>query len=169
MPLRDRRGRAYTRAVQRELDIPFDKAEALKVGLKDVENPKGENENVTKALTKTLDIWLKGVELALAEFDQLDQLPQKLLLCGGGSSLDMLVHDLSSTDWYRSLPFTKKPKVQHIQPNQVVGIIDKTGDVTDHTFITAMGLLRVGLDTLQQELDAPSGSVRERIDRILKV
>lgn len=162
-------GRAYTRSIERELDIPFDKAEILKTGLSDPAHPVQENKDVEKALDKTLNVWIKGVELALSEFDQLDHLPQKLFLCGGGSSLDMLMHELNSTDWYRSLPFTKKPQVQHIQPNQVVGIVDKTGDVSDHTFITAMGLLRVGLDTLSQELDAPSGSIRERLDRILKV
>lgn len=162
-------GRAYTRSIERELDIPFDKAEVLKTGLSDDEHPVKENKDVTRALEKTLDVWMSGVELALSEFDQLDHLPQKLFLCGGGSSLEMLMHELNSTDWYRGLPFTKKPKVQHIQPDQVVGIIDKTDKVTDHTFITAMGLLRVGLDTLQQELNAPTGSIRERIDRILKV
>jgi len=162
-------GRAYTRSIERELDIPFDKAEILKMNLSDPEHPVKENKEVNKALQKTLDVWISGVELALSEFDQLDHLPQKLFLCGGGSSLDMLMHELNSTDWYHSLPFTKKPRVEHIQPNQVVGIVDKTGDVSDHTFITAMGLLRVGLDTLSQELDAPSGSIRERLDRILKV
>jgi len=162
-------GRAYTRSIERELDIPFDKAEELKTSLSNPDHPVKENKDVTRALEKTLDVWTKGVELALSEFDQLDHLPQKLLLCGGGSSLEMLMHELNSTDWYRSLPFTKKPKVQHIQPNQVVGIVDKTGDANDHTFITAMGLLRVGLDTLSQELDAPTGSIKERIDRILRV
>ncbi len=162
-------GRAYTRSIERELDIPFDKAEQLKTALSDGAHPVKENKDVTRALEKTLDVWMSGVELALSEFDQLDHLPQKLLLCGGGSSLEMLMHELNSTDWYRSLPFTKKPQVHHIKPGQVVGIVDKTGDVSDHTFITAMGLLRVGLDTLQQELNAPSGSIRERLDRILKV
>lgn len=162
-------GRAYTRSVERELDIPFDKAEQMKTALSEANHPVQQNKEVTRALEKTLDVWIKGVELALSEFDQLDQMPNKLLLCGGGSSLEMLMHELNSTDWYRRLPFTKKPQVHHIEPNQVVGIVDKTGDVSDHTFITAMGLLRVGLDTLQQELNAPSGSIRERIDRILKV
>lgn len=162
-------GRAYTRSIERELDIPFDKAEALKTSLSDKAHPVQENKDITRALDKTLDVWMKGVELALSEFDSLDHLPQKLFLCGGGSSLEMLMHELNSTDWYHQLPFTKKPQVQHINPDQVVGIVDKTGNVNDHTFITAMGLLRVGLDTLNQELNAPSGSIRERIDRILKV
>lgn len=162
-------GRAYTRSIERELDVDFDEAERLKIGLSTNQTPEAKREDVEKALDKTLGVWSKGVELALSEFERLDSLPQKVLLCGGGSSLDMLMHDLSSTDWYHGLPFTKKPHVQHIQPNQVVGITDKTGNVTDHTYITAMGLLRVGLDTLQQELDRPGGSMREKIDKMLRV
>jgi cell division protein FtsA len=160
-------GRAYTRSVERELDVEFDRAEAFKVGLASGQTPSDKTEKTEKALQKTVDVWIKGVELALNEFDLEDHLPQKILLCGGGSSLDMLVHELSDTDWYRKAAFTKKPTVQHIQPDQVVGIVDKTDSVHDHTFITAMGLVRVGLDTLQQELDGPSGTVREKIDRML--
>ncbi len=162
-------GRAYTRSVEREMDVDFDKAESLKVGLASHQTSQDKIPDVEKALEKTLDVWIKGVDLALSEFDLMDHLPQKILLCGGGSSLDMLVHELSATDWYRNLPFTKKPHVQHIQPDQVVGIVDKTGAVVDHTFITAMGLVRVGLDTLQQELNGPTGSVKEKINRMLQV
>ncbi len=161
-------GRAYTKSVERELDVPFAKAESLKLGLASDLTPQDKIESVKNALEKTLDVWIKGVDLALGEFELVDHLPQKILLCGGGSSLDMLVHELSSTDWYRDLPFTRKPHVQHIQPDEVAGIVDKTGSVNDHTFITAMGLIRVGLDTLGQELDKPTGSIKERINRMLQ-
>ncbi len=162
-------GRAYTRGIEREMDVDFEKAESLKLGLADDRLAADKRADVEKAVQKTLDVWIKGVDLGLSEFDLVDHLPNKVLLCGGGSSLDLLVHELSSTDWYRNLPFTKKPQVQHIQPDQVVGIIDKTGAVTDHTFITAMGLVRVGIDTLQQELDQPTGSVKEKLNRMLKI
>jgi len=162
-------GRAYTRAVERELNIEFDQAEILKVGLATNRVPRTKAPAVEGALQKTLDVWMSGVELALGEFEgKLDNLPNRLLLCGGGSSLDMLMDKLEHDDWYRHLPFTRKPTVQHIQPGQVVGIVDKTGHVTDHTFITAMGLLRVGLDTLQFST-SPNDSIKEKIDRMLRV
>ncbi len=160
-------GRAYTRSVERELGVDFDKAEELKVSLDSDTIAKNQVAPVKKALTKTLDVWISGVELALGEFTQLDHLPSRLFLCGGGSSLDMLMEKLQSGDWYRNLPFTRKPVIGHIRPDQVVGIKDKTGKVTDHTFITAMGLLRVGLDTFQYAGDG-GRSVRERIDRMLQ-
>jgi len=161
-------GRAYTRGVERDLAVDFDLAEKLKVALAQGKVPPKQVKNVENALRKTLDVWMSGVELALGEFTKLDHLPHKLLLCGGGSSLDMLMDRLHDADWHKKLPFTRKPVVQHIHPDQVVGITDETGKVTDHTFITAMGLLRVGLDTVQYNGTGAS-SVKEKIDRILHV
>lgn len=162
-------GRAYTRSIERELNVEFDQAETLKLGLSDDTVPDKKRPEIEKALTKTLDVWQSGIELALGEFTQLDHLPNRIYLCGGGSSLEMLMDRLEKTTWYRGLPFTRKPVVQHIEPTQVVGIVDKTGDVNDHTFITAMGLLRVGLDTLQFSAGADNGSIREKIDNMLRV
>jgi len=161
-------GRAYTRSVERELNVSFEQAEALKLGLSAGKVPSTKVAAVEAALRKTVEVWSGGVELALGEFDKIDHLPYRLYLCGGGSSLDMLVDELQETDWYRSLPFTRKPVVRRIRPEQVVGITDATGDVADHTFITAMGLLRVGVDTLQFS-GTPSQSIREKIDRMLRV
>lgn len=163
-------GRAYTRGIERDLNIAFNQAEALKVGLGSGKVPERQTAAVETALDKTLRVWMSGVELALGEFDKLDNLPHRLLLCGGGSSLDLLMDKLESTDWYSDLPFTRKPSVHHINPEQVVGIVDKTGDVRDHTFITAMGLLRVGLDTMQFSTTPDGGgSLRNKLDRALRV
>jgi cell division protein FtsA len=161
-------GRAFTHGVEREMNVDFEEAEKLKVGLATNETPQTKVPAIEKALDKTLDVWMDGVELALSEFTKLDNLPHRVLLCGGGSSLDILMDELEQSKWYRQLPFTKQPSVQHIKPSQVVGIVDKTGLVTDHTFITAMGLLRVGLDTLQQADNTATNSIRERLDRVLR-
>jgi cell division protein FtsA len=161
-------GRAYSRGIERDMGVDFEMAEKLKLALADHKVAQRQVPAVEGALTKTLDVWMSGVELALSEFTKLDHLPHRLLLCGGGSSLDLLMDKLHDTDWYTKLPFTRKPIVQHIHPDQVVGITDKTGDVTDHTFITAMGLLRVGLDTVQYT-GANGNTVKEKLDRILHV
>jgi cell division protein FtsA len=160
-------GRAYTRAVERELGVEFDKAEELKLGLSSNKAPVAQRPAIENALGKTADVWIGGIELALSEFTKLDHLPHRLFLCGGGSSLDLLMDRLSDTPWYKSLPFTRKPTVHHIRPEQVAGITDSTNLVTDHTFITAMGLLRVGMDTMQ--FSDGSGSIRDKIDKMLSV
>lgn len=161
-------GRAFTRAIERELDIDFNEAEALKVAMSSNKVPSNKLAEAEAAIIKTLKVWQNGVELALSEFSKLDHLPNQILLCGGGSSLDMLVKSLSETDWYKDLPFTKRPTVHHISPEEVIGITDSTGMVADHTFITAMGLLRVGLDTMSTSGES-GGEIKQKMQRILKV
>lgn len=160
-------GRSFTRTVASELGIDFEAAEDLKLKLGRGKLNEKEEDQVAKAINKTLEVWLSGVELALSEFDMLDHLPNKVLLCGGGSSLEPLVKALYERDWYKSLPFTRQPSVQHIKPNQVVGIIDKTDSIHDHTYITAMGLLRVGVDTI----DGVDGNqtIKDKFDKMLRV
>ncbi len=162
-------GRAFTHAIERELDIDFTKAEALKVGLGGDLVAVKQRPEVEKALEKTLKVWTSGVELALAEFNKLDHLPHRLLLCGGGSSLEMLIKKLEDGQWYKNLPFTKKLIVQHIQPDEVVGITDTTGgDASDHTYITAMGLLRVGMDTVNSGAAPGESSVKDKLSKVLR-
>jgi cell division protein FtsA len=161
-------GRAFTHAIERDLDVDFVKAEALKLGLSSAHEAK-HREAIEKALTKTLNVWTNGVDLALSEFTKLDHLPHRVLLCGGGSSLEMLMDRLEQSEWHKKLPFTRKPVIQHIKPDEVVGITDTTGSITDHTYITAMGLLRVGLDTLNSAVaEGTEGSIKGRLNRLLR-
>lgn len=162
-------GRAYTHAIERELGVEYNVAEKLKLGLSQNAVPASQAAAVRAALQKTVGVWTSGVELALSEFPQLDHLPHHIFLCGGGSSLDALMDALQQSSWYTNLPFTRKPVVQHIKPAQVVGMHDTTGRIADHTFITAMGLLRVGLDTLHYAgTDGNRNSLKEKIDRMLQ-
>ncbi len=163
-------GRAFTRSIERDLGTDFEHAEQMKLAVPENSMATKQHDAVVKALDKTCDVWIAGVELALSEFTELDHVPHRILLCGGGASLENLTNSLKETNWYSDVPFTRKPTIAFITPDQVIGIKDKTGDVSDHTFVTAMGLLRVGADTLQQQNDAPEGgSIRERFDRILRV
>lgn len=161
-------GRAFTHAIERELDVDFVKAESAKLSLASTAAPKNKPE-LEKALTKTLNVWTNGVELALSEFPKLDHLPHRILLCGGGSSLQLLTERLEGSDWHKGLPFTKKPIIQYIKPEEVVGITDSTGDITDHTYITAMGLLRVGMDTLNSGVSEGDNSLRNKLNKVLRV
>lgn len=160
-------GRAYTRSVERDLGVTFEQAEELKVGLSTNQAPTQKRPAIEAALGKTAEVWIGGIELALGEFTKLDHLPHRIFLCGGGSSLDLLTQRLEESTWFKSLPFTRKPTVHHIRPDQVAGIKDNTGKVSDHTFITAMGLLRVGMDTLQ--FSKSGGGIRDKIDKMLSI
>lgn len=160
-------GRSFTRTISADMELSYEDAEKLKVNVDDQNLKASVAKQVNTSIDKTLEVWLGGVELALSEFDSVDHLPNRILLCGGGSSLTKLVDALKNEDWYKELPFTKRPSVQHISPSDVVGITDKTSSELDHTFITAMGLLRVGYDTMVGSSD--TDSVKEKLNRILRV
>ena len=118
------------------------------------------------SIDKNLAVWLSGVELALGEFNLLEVLPQKILLCGGGAGLVQLQEELATSDWYVDLPFTRRPVVHLVDSEDIPGIINSTDIELDHSFITALGLLRVSLDTLAGSPEG--GSIKARISKILQ-
>ena len=160
-------GRSFTNQIASELNLSYANAEKLKLNLENDKLKSNIAKEALEAIDNTLDVWISGVELALSEFSNLDYLPNRILLCGGGASLSALTDRLNQKDWWKDLPFTKKPVVKHIQPTEVIGIDDLTGKITDHTFITAMGLLRVGYDTYIGS-EGVVGSFKDRLNKILR-
>lgn len=159
-------GRSFTRTIASDMDLSYEDAEKLKVNIDEPNLKESVAKRLNQSVDKTLEVWMGGVELALSEFDSVDHLPPRILLCGGGASLKRLVAALHEREWYKDLPFTKKPTVQLIHPSDVVGITDTTGHANDHTFITAMGLLRVGYDTM---IGSDGDTIKEKLNRILRI
>ena len=119
-----------------------------------------------EAIAKNLAVWTSGVQLALGEFNLLEVLPQKILLCGGGAGLIELQEELATSDWYKDLPFTRRPIVHLVESEDIPGIVNSTDIELDHSFVTALGLLRVSLDTLA---GSPEGSsIKDRISKLLQ-
>ena len=160
-------GRSFTQTIASDMNLTYKDAEKLKVNIGHSKIKPTVAKEVRAAIDRTLEVWVAGVELALSEFDSVDHLPNRILLCGGGASLEKLVDALEASDWHKELPFTKKPTVHHINPTEVIGVVDETGDVSDHTFITAMGLLRVGYDTLVGS--GEGDSIKGKLNRLLRI
>lgn len=160
-------GRSFTNQIANEMGLSYKNAEKLKVNLSNDKLKSNIAQQAMDAIENTLDVWVSGVELALSDFENIDYLPSRILLCGGGSSLESLTERLESSDWWKELPFNKKPTVKHIKPEEVSGVIDESGKINDHTFITAMGLLRVGYDTYSSDENA-SENFRDKLNRILR-
>lgn len=162
-------GRSFTKRLASEFNLNYGQAENLKVNLsRDKVKSNLKNQSL-EVVDNTLDVWLDGVELALNEFDSVDQLPGKILLCGGGSGLINLVDKLSNKNWPANLPFNKQPVVKHISLKDVVAVKDLTGAIgeNDYTYITAIGLLRVGGDTIQ--IDENNGGLKDKLNKFLRI
>ncbi|MBQ8984705.1 hypothetical protein IJ098_02515, partial [Candidatus Saccharibacteria bacterium] len=93
-------------------------------------------------------------------------LPQQVLLCGGGAGLMEIQETLATSDWYQELPFSRRPIIHIVDSEDIPGVINETDIELDHSFITALGLLRVSLDTLAGSPE--NGSIRERIAKVLQ-
>ena len=140
-------GRSFTKRIAQVANVSFEKAEEMKIAYSAGKlGPKG-IKLVEEAVNSDIKVWLSGVELSLAEFDRVDHLPAKILLCGGGTGLPQIIDSLKGADWYKSLPFARKPVVAHISPAEVNRVIDKTGKLVSFADITPMGLANLGLDT----------------------
>lgn len=157
-------GRSFTKRIAQVTGTSFEKAEQLKLDFA-AGNLSGKNKaSIDEAVASDIKVWLSGVELSLAEFDKLDHLPGRILLCGGGTGLPQVMEALEGKDWYKDLPFARKPTVSHISPAEVTRVKDTTGKLTSFADITPMGLINLGLD------EASNGTITSSLmDRLSKV
>ena len=146
-------GQAFTRQVSESLGVKLATAEKYKVNLEDDETLSDAIINkTTGALSRSLSVWLAGVSLALEEFKNVSPLPEDIFLSGGSSNLLPLEEALATGDWFKHLSFEKRPLVHLLDPFSLPDFIlpedEDESLLLDSSFITALGLLRVAVDTL---------------------
>lgn len=142
-------GRSFTHQIAEALNVDFDTAEKYKLSLNNpTKIPADLRDTILLAVQRNLAVWLSGVQITLEEFQLTEMLPNKLLLCGGGAGLAELQDVLATTDWFKELPFARRPVIHLVGAADIPGIRNRTDVTLDHSYITALGLLRVALDTL---------------------
>ncbi|MDP2587407.1 MAG: cell division FtsA domain-containing protein [bacterium] len=144
-------GRAFTKRVATVTGSSFEEAEKQKLAYS-AGTLTGEHKTaITNAIGKDAQVWRDGIELSLSEFKDLDLLPTRIMLCGGGSYLPDMRRVLSESSWWKRLPFPKAPTVQFVSPDDVTNIVDRTGDLRGREDITPMGLANLALDYAGEE------------------
>lgn len=143
-------GRAFTKRVGSVLGESFQQAESSKISYS-----KGELESekamlVKHALESDVNVWLSALQIALEEFEEGDLLPSKIMLCGGGSNLPEIKNALTQKDWYKNLPFAKKPEIQFINPSDVANMVDETKTLKDISEVTPLALANVALELIDE-------------------
>ncbi len=148
-------GRAFTKSIADRLDLPFPRAEEIKV-----DYARGvalsNRADVARIVADDVAIWSAGVELVLEELASGDLLPGRIYLCGGGSHLPEIGAVLRDEKYWRRLPFSRPPEVVVMAPGQVDRIKDATGLLVDQQDVTPMGLAyqAIELQTNEDPLDA---------------
>ena len=159
-------GRAFTKSIAERLDLPFPRAEAIKVdyarGL-DV----GRSDEVAEIVRDDVAVWAAGVELVMEELAAAEMLPGRIHLCGGGSRLPEIQDALAAERFWKRLPFARPPEVSVMAPDQVESISDATQLLVDQQDVTPLGLAyqAIELHTAEDALDA----TLRRVLRAMKV
>ena len=141
-------GRAFTKGLAERFDLPFDRAEALKLAVADGESlpeasvPAAELE---AALQADAAVWLDGVDLMIGDLAEGELLPGRVYLCGGGARLPQVGTALAGDDWWRRLPFARRPAVRALAPEDVAGLRDETGLLASRQDVTPMALAHQAL------------------------
>ncbi len=160
-------GRGFTHQIAEALNVDFETAEKYKLSINNpTKVPADMRDKMMLAIQRNLAVWLSGVQITLDDFQLSEMLPNKILLCGGGAGLGELQDVLSTTDWFKELPFARRPVIHLVNSTDIPGIMNRTSTVLDHSYVTALGLLRVALDTLA---GAPEeGGVRGKLAKLLQ-
>jgi cell division protein FtsA len=159
-------GRAFTKSLADRLELPFQRAEELKVDFaKGVEVER--LELVGQVVGEDVAVWTAGVELVLEEFGKEGLLPGRIYLCGGGARLPQIGQALSRPEFARGLPFARPPQVEAIAPGQVARIADATQLLVDEQDVPPLGLAHQALEMTAAE--APLDAALRRVLRAMKV
>ncbi len=159
-------GRAFTKSIADRLDLPFPRAEALKVDY--ARGIAGDRASeVRQIVADDVAVWAAGVELVLEELAAGDLLPGRIHICGGGSRLPEIREALSGDGFAKRLPFARPPEVSILEPGQIETVRDETHLLEDQQDVTPMGLAyqAIELGTSTSVLD---GSLR-RVVRAMKL
>src|SRR5215212_4636804 len=155
-------GRAFTKSLADRLDLPFGRAEEVKIDFAKGA-PVEQRREIDLIISEDVAVWAAGVELVLEEFAKEGQLPGRIYLCGGGSRLPQLQGALREADFARRLPFMRPPQVQQMAPQSVVGVADATGLLVDEQDVTPLGLARQAV-----EMSGPQPALDGALQRALR-
>jgi cell division protein FtsA len=158
-------GRAFTKSIVDRLDLPFPRAEALKIDY--ARGIAGDRaEDVRTIVADDVAVWAAGVELVLEELAAGDLLPGRIHLCGGGSQLPEIRSALADERFWKRLPFARPPEVTLMSPELVESITDATKLLVDQQDVTPLGLAHEAI-ALQATDDPLDGTLR-RVLRAMK-
>lgn len=157
-------GRSFTRQIAESLGVDFETAEKYKLDYDTTKLDDRIKSRVESALSQSISVWLTGIEVALDDFENVSSLPRNVLLCGGGASLSLIQETLAMSDWYINLPFARRPIIHLIDIAELPNLKTKNFAL-DHSYATALGLLRVGVDTLASSPEETG--IRAKINKLL--
>ncbi|MEK7171518.1 MAG: cell division FtsA domain-containing protein, partial [Patescibacteria group bacterium] len=160
-------GRAFTKRIASNLNISFQEAEDVKVAYSFGKLEKQSEKIVREAMESDAEVWLAGIGFTLAEFYNIDSLPSKIWLCGGGCHLPEIKEVLGTKAWLRELNFPKPPSISILNPKQINNVRDSTKLLTNPEDVTPMAIANVGLALVNEE--HLMGKILKKVIRLMQI
>jgi cell division protein FtsA len=150
-------GRMFTRRLALALGISPADAEARKLRHGDgLLNPQ-QDRQVREVLIPDVDVLLQGLNLCLRELGRGEELPLELYFAGGGSLLPELIDRAAEGGWTRGLNFAGQLAVGRLEPEDVQGVADASGQVSSPQDVAPLALANHALRTEVEERDEVNG------------
>ncbi|MBN1331528.1 pilus assembly protein PilM [Candidatus Dojkabacteria bacterium] len=133
-------GDVFTKRIATDFKVELEEAEKMKLDYSNQKLSQKQAKAVQDSIQKDISVWTEGVEISLAEFEEIDTFPTQMYFSGGGSILPDIRRGLMSHPWLQVLPFAKFPKMEYLFPNQLEGIDDQTRTLIDQSDIAPAAL-----------------------------
>jgi cell division protein FtsA len=142
-------GRIISKRIANEMNLDYRHAEERKIRYSNGELDTKISSKVRSLIGKDLEVWVKGLRVALSNMEDVDQYPPVIYLCGGGALLPDVKRAIIEYPWTKELKFMRFPKVYVMTPEKLDMIIDKKFCLKDSMDITPAGLARFAWDRLK--------------------
>ena len=160
-------GRTFTKRLSQVLNISYKEAEEIKVAYGENKLERQSNKIVRQAMKMDSDVWLSGIALTLEEFDNIDVLPSKILISGGGAHLPEIKEALESREWSKYLPFAKKPQIKFMDPRMISDVYDDNNLLKDQQDVVPVALASLALNFISDE--QVLSSVLKKVVRLMQM
>ncbi|PIT97270.1 hypothetical protein COT77_02290 [Candidatus Berkelbacteria bacterium CG10_big_fil_rev_8_21_14_0_10_41_12] len=144
-------GRTFTKRIAGVLNEPFLEAEQDKLNYSQSKLSGEKKELIQRAVESDTEVWFSGVELTLSEFKNIELLPSRVYLCGGGSNLLEIKKIMENAKWNKKLPFAKRPIIGFLEPKNLAAVEDGTKELKDASDVTPMALANLAIDLVGEE------------------
>ncbi len=149
-------GRIFTKRLAKHENISFLEAEQRKILFSQSKLPKKEQQLIETLFEADVEIWIESLLYVLEQAShEIEVLPNKILLCGGGALLPSIEKGLNAYDWEQVTFFAQKPRISYLHPKDIINLQDTTSHIKNIQDVTPMALGNLALELAGDEALLP--------------
>lgn len=133
-------GRVFTERLVKEMNLEYRFAEQRKIKYSNGALQANIAKDVKNILRKDVSLWADGVRMALSQFTDIDVLPSKIYLCGGGCLLPDIKEILIAYPWKQYVRFLKHPSSVRMSLDDIDHVVDPKKILDSTLFITPVSI-----------------------------